>query len=526
MITLLAEARPSDTFPIFTIFATFVACTMFLFLAAVGLDSLSNFYLGHRRLSWIGNGLAVFGCYMSAAGMLGNPGLISLTGYDGILYVLASTAAWIVLLLVVTDAYHGSARFTVGDSLARRLRPRPTHMAAGTATLTISLLYLIAQLVGAGALAAPILGLDGPTAQRTVVACLGVLMILSVIGGGMRAATLVQCVKAVLLLTGAAVLMLAVLSRYGWNPAALLSAAADHSAFGDDFLRPGIGSNEGTSELDSLSLELTRLLGAAGLPHVLMRIGTVATAREARRSMQFASLLIVCFSLAAVVIGLGAAGLLGTATIASDSPSGKTAVLLLARSLGGPALLTAIACLAFITIVAVVAGLILTAAASLAHDIYGATIKRGLASEKEELAVARGAVLLIGGGAIGLSMFAQHLNISFLVEVSFTLAASAVLPAILYNLWWRGFTTRGASWSIYGGLLSVLLLVTLSPAVSGHPTALLPDADFAISPLRNPGLVSIPVGFLAGWLGSVLDPRKGTGGGPDGHAEDPAPLAS
>ncbi|WP_406404505.1 cation acetate symporter [Streptomyces sp. NBC_00879] len=523
---MIPRASYSDTVPVFTIFAAFGASTLFLSLAAVGRDTLSNFYLGHRRLSWVGNGLAVFGIYMSAAGMLSNPGLVSLRGYDGILYVLASSAAWIVLLVVITDAYHGSARFTVGDSLARRLSPRPTHMAAGVVALLISLVYLIAQLVGAGTLAAPILGLDGAAAQRALVACLGTLMILSVVGGGMRAATAVQCVKAVLLLAGGAVLALAVLSRFGWNPAALLSAAADHSALGDDFLRPGAHADEGASALDALGLELTRMLGSAGLPHVLMRIGTVATAREARRSIQFSSLLIICFSMAAVVIGLGAAGLLGTQAIASDSPSGKTAVLLLADSLGGSLTLTAVSCLAFITIMAVVTGLILTAAASLAHDIYGATIRRGKASEQEELAVARGAVLLIGAGAITLSMFAQDLNLSFLVELAFAIAASAILPTILYNLWWRGFTARGATWSLYGGLLTVLLLMTLSRAVSGHPAALLPDADFAIFPMRNPGLVCIPVGFLLGWLGSVLDTRRRSAEGAGWHSEDQAAPAS
>ncbi|MFJ9821419.1 cation acetate symporter [Streptomyces sp. NPDC101151] len=516
MNTVLAVGS-GDNFPVFTVFAVFVTCTLFISVAAVGLDSLSNYYLGHRKLSWAGNGLAIFGCFMSAAGMLSNPGLVSLTGFDGVLYVLTSTAGWIVLLILITETYHGSARFTIGDVLARRLNPRPAHTAAGVATLIISLLYLIAQLVGAGTLAAPILGLDGPGAQRAVVACLGVLMILSVVGGGMRAATMIQGVKAVLLLAGGGLLALAVLWHFDMSPAALLHAAADRSAYGDDFLRPGVRSEEGIGKLDALSLELTRLLGIAGLPHVLMRLGTVATAREARRSVQFATVLILGFSAVAVVIGLGAAGVFGNKTITSDSSSGVTAMLLLSDSLGGPVLLTAISCLAFATIVAVVAGLTLTAATTLAHDIYGMTIKRGTATEKAELGVARLAVVLVGVTAIALSLFVQNLNISFLVALCFTLAASAVLPALLYSLWWRHFTTRGATCSVYSGLLCTLVLVALSPAVSGNSGALLPDADFTIFPMRNPGLITVPVGFLAGWLGSVMDRRRQVAEGAEGR---------
>ncbi|MEU5592731.1 cation acetate symporter [Streptomyces sp. NPDC020298] len=335
-------------------------------------------------------------------------------------------------------------------------------------------------------------------------------MILFVVLGGMRVTTLLQGAKAVPL-TASVLVGLAVLWRFGRNPAELLHSAVRQSGLGEAFLRPGVKYHDGGSKVDLLSLQLAFVLGAAGLPHVLMRIATVSSGRRARRSVQWTGLLDLFFCLLAVLTGLGATALLGRDTITADASSGNTAVLPLAERLGGSPLLTLVSCVAFATILAVVAGITLTAACALAHDIYGKVIKRGRASEQSELLVARLAVGVIGAAAIALSMFAQHLNISFLVGLAFAIAASAVLPAVLYNLWWRRFTTRGAVWSMYGGLGTAVLLVVLSPAVSGDPAALLPDADFAVFPLHNPGLVAVPAGFLLGWLGSVSDRREPRG---------------
>lgn len=510
MNSLLALPDSSGTFPVLTVFGVCVVLTLFLSIGTIlpEKNELSGFYLGKRQLSSLVNGLAIFGTILSAAGMLGNPGLISLTGYDGITYVMGPMVAWTVLVLVIAEPYHSTSRFTIGDSLALRLRARPAHLAAGLASVVVCLLYVTAQLVGAGALAASVLGIEGDAAQRFVVAALGLLMVLYVVIGGMRAATLVQSIKAVLLLATGLAVVLAVLSDFGWNPARLLDAAVVHSGLGHPFLEPGRRFHDRTSKTDSVSLQLAFLLGAAAMPHVLMRIGTVSSGRRARKSAAWAACLIIAFTLFEVVLGLGAAALIGSKAIEDDAVSGNTAVLLLAEHLGGSVLLTVVACVAFVTIMAVVAALTLTAAASLAHDVYGATIMRGKASEKSELLVARLGVGLIGVAAIGLSMAAQHLNIAFLVSLAFAIAASAILPALLFNLWWRGLTTRGAVWSVYGGLLVALLLTALSPAVSGNPTALLPDADFAVFPLRNPGLISIPIGFLLAWAGSVSDRRQ------------------
>ncbi|WP_327729168.1 cation acetate symporter [Streptomyces sp. NBC_00487] len=510
MNTFVALAAPHDVGPVLAIFAIFVVLTLLLSLLGTtseGTD-LSDFYVGRRRLSSAVNGIALFGGYMSAASMLGNPGQISLNGFDGIAYVLAPAVTWVVVLMLVAEPYHSTSRFTVGDTLAHRLRSRPVHLAAGITTLFISLPYLIAQLVGAGVLAAPVLGYDGPAAQRGIVACLGLVMILFVVLGGMRVTTLLETVKAVLMIGACVALALAVLWRFGWNPADLLSQAAGRSGFGEQFLRPGIRYDDGVSKLDLVSLQVAFLLGAAGLPHVLMRLSTVSTGPRARRSVQWMGLLNLGFVVLVVVNGLGATALLSRDTIVADADSGNTAILLVAEHVGGTVLLTVISCVVFVTILTVVAGITLTVACALAHDIYGAVIMRGRSSEKSELLVARLAVVFIGLVTIVLSLYAQHLPISFLVSLAFAIAASAVLPAILFTLWWKGFTTRGAIWSMYGGLSTAVLLVALSPAVSGDPHALLPDADFAVFPLRNPGLVSIPVGFFLGWIGSVRDRRE------------------
>lgn len=497
-------------FPVFAVFAAFVSCSLFLAILTTSHKITSgDFYVSNGKLSPAQNGIALFGDSVSAGLLLGAPGLIALTGYDGIpAFVLGPIAASVVLLLLVAEPYHSTGRYTVGDCLARRLRPSAVHAAAGIATLPICLLYLIAQLVGAGALAGPILGLTSPGAQKVMVASLGVLMILYVVIGGMRATTLVQLVKAVLLIGGGLAMAFMVMAEVGWHPGNLLQRAAERSGLGVHFLEPGRSfGDDGARKLDSVSQQVAILLGAAGLPHVLMRLGAVPNARAARSSVQWAVLLIMAFCLTAVVLGFGAAALVGPDAISSDNPSGNTATLLLAEIVGGPLLLTLISCVAFTTILAVVAGTLLTAATSLAHDLYQAVVMRGRAPDGSEVIVARSAVVVIGLAATLLAMYAQGLNISVLLGLPFAIAASAVVPALLYNLYWRGFTTRGALWAVYGGLLSAVALVVFSPAVSGNPAALLPGSDFAVFPLRNPGVVSIPLGFLLGWLGSVLDPQ-------------------
>ncbi|AZQ36279.1 cation acetate symporter [Streptomyces cyaneochromogenes] len=513
-MSLALELMAAPSFHVFTVFAPFVCCALFLAVLVISGDGTDGadggFYLGDRRLSPARAGLALFGSYMSAATLLGTPGLVALTGYDGMMiFLLGPVVSWIVIQFLIAEPYHSTGRFTVGDCLARRLNPRPVHAAAGLATLVICLLYLIPQLVGAGALAAPVLGLTGVAAERSMVAALGFVMILYVAIGGMRATTVVQLLKAGLLVGGGLLLAFGVLSEAGWNPGEVLHRAAVNSGAGDRFLNPGaaVGS-DAVSRVDGLSLQLAIVLGAAGLPHLLMRISAVPTARAARGTVRWAALLTLAFCLLAAVIGLGAGALVGPARITRESPSGNTATFLLADQLGGTVLLTVISCVAFMTILAVVSGTTLAACAAVAHDLYQAAFRQGRAPESREVGFARIAAVLIGVIATALSMYAQDINVTTLVALAFAVAASTVLPALLYTLYWSGFTSRGACWTLYGGLVSSLTLWALSPGLSGSPTSLLPNSDFALFPLRYCGIASIPLGFLLGWLGSFLDHRQ------------------
>ena len=495
---------------VIAVFAVFVVGVVLIsLLDASDTDTPRRFFVSGGRLSSARNGIALFGDFISAATLLGTPGLIALAGFDGIPYLLGPIVAWAVILLLIAEPFHNTGRYTVGDVLSHHLHPRPVHLALGLATLVISLLYLTAQLVGAGSLAAPLLGISGVVAQNFLMLFLGVLMIIYVAISGMHGATLVQCFKAAFLLVASAFLALLVLARFGWNPSHLLGAAADRSGVGEHFLAPGARSHGGAIDrLDGLSLQLGAVLGAAGLPHLLLRLGAVPNARAARRSVQWTAVLTCVFCVTAGVLGFGAAAVVGPEEVMNGNASGNTATLLLSDSLGGSVLLTVMACVAFVTILAIVAGVALAAATSMAHDIYGVVVRKGRATEFQEVLVARVSAALIGAAATALALWASRINVSFAAGLAFAVAASAVLPALLYGLYWRGFTTTGAVWSIYGGLICSVALAVFSPAVSGSPTALFPDMDFAVFPLKYPSIVSIPVAFVLGWLGSVLSRDK------------------
>ena len=342
-----------------------------------------------------------------------------------------------------------------------------------------------------------------------MVAVVGVLMIAYVLIGGMKGTTWVQIVKAFLLMTGAGIMTIWVLVINGFNFSSLLDRAVEASTSipADAILAPGL--QYGGNPLDFISLAIALVLGTAGLPHVLMRFYTVPTAREARRSVVWAIWLIGVFYLFTLVLGYGAAALVGP-DIIREAPGGvNSAAPLLALALGGPVLMGIISAVAFATILAVVAGLTITAAASFAHDIYANVIKKGKVDPDGEVKVARRTVIVIGILAIAGGIGVQGQNIAFLVALAFAVAASSNLPTILYSLFWKGFTTRGAVWSMYGGLGLTVVLIIFSPVFSGTPTSVFGEAvDFAWFPLNNPGIVSIPAGFLLGWLGSVTSTRK------------------
>lgn len=508
------------------LFTVFVSVTLAITAwAGRRRSSSEEFFAGGRMFSPMENGFAIAGDYMSAASFLGISGLIALFGYDGMLYSVGFLVAWLVVLMLVAELVRNCGRYTLADVLSARMRERPVRIAAGTSSVVVSVLYLVAQMVGAGSLVGLLIGGQGTAARTWAVIGVGALMVFYVSFGGMRATTWIQIVKTVLLISGTVMLTVMVLVRFHGNIDDLLHSAATGSGHGESFLAPGLKyGGSWTSRLDFISLGLALVLGTAGLPHILSRFYTVPTARSARRSVVWAIGLIGAFYLMTIVLGFGAAAVVGSGTVRSSNAAGNTAVPLLAEALGGGAgttwgtvLFAVVGAVAFATILAVVAGITLASSASVAHDLYTA-LRRPLGRhgrreqaevtmEQDEVRVARFAAVGIGAAAIALSLLAQDQNIAFLVGLAFAVAASANLPALLYSLFWRRFTTRGSVWAIYGGLIPALLLVVLSPVMSGRPDALFPGVDFHVFPLENPGLISIPLGFLAGWLGTVLSPE-------------------
>lgn len=512
VIQLAASSTTEHRPLIITLFAVFVAATLGITVwAGRQTKSASDFYAGGRQFTAFQNGLAVSGDYMSAASFLGIAGAIALFGYDGFLYSIGFLVAWLVALLLVAEPLRNSGRYTMGDVLAYRMRQRPVRTAAGVSTIVVSIFYLLAQMAGAGVLVALLLGITSDAGKVLIVALVGVLMILYVTIGGMKGTTWVQMVKAVLLIAGALLMTLMVLWKFDFNVSDLLGTAAEKSGHGAAFLEPGLkyGATD-VSKLDFISLGIALVLGTAGLPHILIRFYTVPTAKAARKSVNWAIGIIGAFYLMTIALGFGAAALIGPEEIKAKNPAGNAAAPQLAEYLGGVGttggaiMLAVISAVAFATILAVVAGLTLASSSSFAHDIYANVIRKGKATEKEEMSAARWATVAIGVVSIGLGAMARDLNVAGLVALAFAVAASANLPTILYSLFWKRFTTQGALWSIYGGLASSVLLVLFSPVVSGKATSMFPDVDFAFFPLENPGLISIPLGFLLGWLGSIL----------------------
>ncbi|MGH3464264.1 MAG: solute symporter family protein [Kribbellaceae bacterium] len=538
----LADAEPGNRNLTVGLFLAVVAVTLYItWWASRQNKTAADYYAGGRSFSGSQNGLAIAGDYMSAASFLGISGQIALYGYDGFLYSIGFLVAWLVALLLVAELLRNSGRFTMADQLAFRMRQKPVRTAAATSTIVVSIFYLLAQMVGAGALVGLLLGVTDTTIKAGVIVLVGALMIIYVTLGGMKGTTWVQIVKAVLLMSGTVVITFLVLLKFDFNLSKLLGEAAAHTGKGEAFLQPGLlYGKDLVGQIDFLSLALALVLGTAGLPHILIRFYTVPDSKAARRSVQWAIGLIGTFYLMTLALGFGAAALLDTGPDSEVAKSkGNVASPLLAESVGGGAdsiggsiLLALIAAVAFATILAVVAGLTLTSASSFAHDLYANVFAKGKVTERQELRVARFAAAGIGAVSIALAIPAQNLNIAFLVALAFAVAASANLPALLYNLFWKRFNTSGATWSIYGGLVTAVVLVFFSPVVSGSATAMFPDADWQWFPLANPGIISIPAGFLFGVVGTLLskDPdsierytelevRAFTGAGAEGAAK-------
>lgn len=506
MLFMESATSPGNPILNIAIFGAFVAITIVIVVrASRNNKTAADYYAGGRSFTGPQNGTAIAGDYLSAASFLGIAGAIAVTGYDGFLYSIGFLVAWLVALLLVAELLRNTGKYTMADVLSFRLKQRPVRIAAATTTLVVCFFYLLAQMAGAGGLVSLLLGINDRVGQSVVITVVGALMILYVLVGGMKGTTWVQIIKAVLLIAGAGVMTVWVLALHGFNLSTLLDHAVE-TAGNPAILDPGIKYGvSAITQIDFVSLGLALVLGTAGLPHVLMRFYTVPTAKEARRSVVWAIWLIGIFYVFTLVLGYGAAALIGPDVIAAAPGGVNSAAPLLAFELGGPILLGLISAVAFATILAVVAGLTITAAASFAHDIYANVVKKGKAKPEEEVKVARRTAVVIGIVAIIGGIGANGQNIAFLVALAFAVAASANLPTILYSLFWKRFTTQGAVWSMVGGLASSIILIALSPVVSGSPTSMIPGVNFAIFPLSNPGLISIPLAFFLGWLGTVLD---------------------
>jgi cation/acetate symporter len=498
------------------LFALFVAVTLLItYLASRRTRTTADYYAADHRMTAWQNGIAISGDYTSAASFLGVPGLIALAGLDGVLYVVGFLVALLFVLVVVAEQFRNAGRFTVADALAQRLSDRPVRVASSLSTLSVCVVYLVAQMVGAGALVKLLFQLKGTVlglpSEAVAIAGVGLLMVVYVAFGGMLGITWVQIVKAVLLLAGSTLVALVALSHFGFSVPRLLGAASAGSGKGAAYLAPGLRFGD---PLDLLSLGLALVFGTAGLPHIMVRFYTVASTRAARASVNWAIGVTGAFYVMSTFIGFGAAALVGARAIAAANKPGNMAGPLLARTLGGgpdtfggDLFLAFMAALAIATILGAVAGLTFAAASSFSHDLYAATVRHGRREvvdqgPDDEVRVARRAALAIGGVAVMLAIVFRGENVAFLVGLAFAIAASANMPVLVLSLYWRRLTTTGAVAGILAGLGSCVLLVGIGPTVIG-PRGIWLTSATPLFPLDNPGVVSIPIGFAAAWLGTI-----------------------
>lgn len=490
--TILGE--PNFTAIVF--FFVFIAATLAItYWAARRTKTTEEFFAAGRAISGRQNGFALAGDYMSAASFLGIAGLVSLSGFDGLIYSTGWLVGWPVVLFLIAEPLRNLGRYTFADVVSFRLKQAPVRVAASIGTLAVVAFYLIAQMVGAGNLIKLMFGIS----YELAVVIVGIVMLVYVLFGGMIATTWVQIVKAVLLLLGAALLCVLTLAQFDFNPAALFAKAAE--TYGAAVLAPG---KQVASPLDTISLGLALMFGTAGLPHILMRFYTVPDAKAARESVFWATGLIGAFYLMTFILGFGAMVLVGREAITAIDKGGNMAAPLLAEVLGGTGLLGFIAAVAFATILAVVAGLTLSGAAALSHDLWVSVHRKGDAPREEQLMVARVSTVVLGVVAIALGIIFKGQNVAFMVGLAFAVAASGNFPALVLSIFWRGFTTAGAVTSILVGTLSSLALIAISPTIMVD----LLGAESAIFPLKNPAIVTIALGFVSGILVSLLAPEN------------------
>jgi cation/acetate symporter len=452
-------------------------------------DTDHHYVAGGEIKGWQ-NGLAIAGDFMSAATVLGITGAIALTGFTGFYVATAGLVTFLLVLLVVAEPLRNLGKYTLADVLTTRFNAREVRSAAALSTITISIIYMIGQLVGAGAIITLLLGID----YTVAVIIIGVLMTIYIAAGGMLATTWIQIVKAALLLSAIFLTALLVLAQFNFNPFAIFNEVSIQ--LGSGALKPSHGFVEG---LNWVSFNFAILLGTAGLPHILMRFFTVPDAKTARSSLIIAVWIIGLVFVTMPIIGYGAALLVGQGEISGADPGGNLAAPQLAQVLGGTIFFAFISAVAFATILAVVAGLVIAASSAFAHDFYSQVIRGGEASDQEQLRAARVAAVGVSVVSILLALLAQGVNVAILVVLTFAVAASANVPVILLTLFWKKFNTVGAVAGILVGMLASVGLILLGPTVM---------SEGALFPLGNPALVSVPIGFLACYLGTVLSSSR------------------
>lgn len=500
------------------LFLIFIAITLLItYWAARQSSGSAAFFTANRQITGWQNGLAVAGDYMSAASFLGIAGMIAFQGYDGFMYSVGFLVAYLTVLLIVAEPLRNAGKYTMADVLAYRLSPRPVRAMASFSTLTVSTFYMIAQMVGAGALVSLLLKDSGLNYQTAVIG-VGVLMIIYVVFGGMLATTWVQIIKAVLLMGGTIFLSIFVLAHFDFSFGNFFNAIA-HVTYHDktgaevtqNFLQPGLKFKPPYCALDLISLGMALLFGTAGLPHILVRFYTVPDAKTARVSVVWAMGIIGAFYILTTFLGFGAATIVGRDFISKNGGTNMSAPLL-AETLGGEIFFAFISAIAFATILAVVAGLTISASTSFAHDFYTNVLHKGTERHPgEEVRIARITAFVVGGVSMGIAIsLGPTANVAFLVGLAFAVAASANLPVIVLSLFWKRFNTRGAVIGLATGLIASIGLILISPSimtidpptVAGAARHLIQAAP--IFPLENPGLVSIPLGFLGAVIGTLL----------------------
>ncbi|WP_374496722.1 cation acetate symporter [Vogesella indigofera] len=489
-------------------FFLFVAFTMGItYWASRRTRSASDFYTAGGGITGFQNGLAIAGDYMSAASFLGISAMVFDKGYDGLIYSIGFLVGWPVILFLVAERLRNLGKFTFADVASYRLQQTPVRTFAATGTLVVVALYLIAQMVGAGKLIQLLFGMS----YSSAVILVGILMVMYVTFGGMLATTWVQIIKAVILLGGASFMAFMVLATVGFSPEMMFQKAVAIHAKGAEIMAPGKAD-----PIDSISLGLALMFGTAGLPHILMRFFTVSDAKEARKSVFYATGFIGYFYILTFIIGFGAIMLLleQPSMMETVVKNGKEvtqliggsnmAAIHLANAVGGDLFLGFISAVAFATILAVVAGLALSGASAVSHDLYASVIKKGKANEADEIRVSKITTVVLGVIAILLGLLFEKQNIAFMVGLAFSIAASANFPVLFLSMFWKGLTTRGAVVGGFIGLISAVGLIVMGPAVwvdvLKHETALFP--------YKNPAIFSITLAFVFTWLISVLDKSK------------------